>query len=360
MRSPCGWSCLLVVALNAAACSSWSGPGKEDGTGNTDNSIDGRDAGVSPMHHADGGSGDGGHHSVTDAGTGDDDLPGDSRMDFVACDTTSCSGADVCCSSSRGIYNYCEVAAECGDTDGSFDCDGPEDCKADEICCHVTADGAPSFDEDRIHGACIAAEIAPETQETDGGVPVDAGLPVRQCVGPLQHVACHKNSDCADAPGTPLCHPASLRGFIGYCSAQADDPATPGNDDPALVGCGDADHDGVGTICIRDEQLCCLSGDNSRIAACTVHEECGGSALQVLCDGPEDCNDGNVCCYAPKHDDADGGVVEAATACQESCEEPALTRCHTSEQCDEGFSCQPDEASPWWGRCVREQSIDAG
>jgi hypothetical protein len=332
---------LLLGALGAAACSSWSGPsGGSGGPAMSESPIDGREGGMIGE--------DGGKAPIPDAGPdgaasdgGSELTLGDPRPGFEACGEQSCDTASVCCSASGGEHFQCMHG--CGPTEGPIECDGPEDCAAGEVCCHQP--GAAG-----VRGACLAGEPS----ATDGG---SAAPP--QCVtlpdGPEQRVACHHDGDCAAAVGMPLCRAASGYPFLGYCTAEADDPTTPGHDDAQLVGCGDPDHDGIGASCMVNGQVCCLSRESGDVAACADGDRCGFSELPVRCDGPEDCATGLACCHVPEQHDADGGVSPAQTLCTDRCAElpAALTRCHADQDCgSEGQVCRPDPTSPWWGSCA--------
>lgn len=285
-----------------------------------------------------GGGRDGG--PPMDAASGDGGLSlGDNRAGYVQCDRDSCTGEQLCCASSARAT----CATECGGTESLIGCDGPEDCDAGGVCCH-------RFGANGLVTECIY----PEAEVPDGGTPPSCEWADG---GPEHRVACHVALDCQDTPDKPLCLADVRRPYLGYCSADNDDPATQGHDGAGIVGCGDPDQDGVGTLCSLNDHVCCLSRDDGNSAACTTRARCGFSELSIACDGPEDCSGGEVCCFLPAGVDADGGTVEAQSACAEDCASlgaGAVVRCHHASDCGDAGTCQVDPTSPWWGVCATE------
>jgi hypothetical protein len=346
MRRDVRVACFLASALAVVACDSWHGPDGKGGTGNTgspiapasDGGIDAKPPETAPD---DAQVPDAGDDAGSDGSVAVDTL-GDDRKDYQACGEVSCKGNNLCCVPQGEAPRY-ECNEGCGGTEGDFNCDGPEDCDEGKVCCHRMERG-------KLKGSCIAAEVSES----------DSGVSTPQCVsqpdGPEKHIACHVDADCKGADGTPLCRAPEGRAFLGYCVADADVLTTPGHDDVGLLRCGDPEKDGVGTMCNLSAQMCCLSLTLNSEAACDERAVCGRSELQVVCDGPEDCDKGEACCQAPASEDADGGTTPAASMCKKTCADvsaDAVTRCHRDEDCTALEQvCRPDPASPWWGRCT--------
>lgn len=127
---------------------------------------------------------------------------------------------------------------------------------------------------------------------------------------------------------------------------EADDPSTPGNDSPEATACTDT------VSCGYASQSCCVSGVGD--AECIDGNTCpaGGliPAARTVCDGPEDCDGGKVCCVAVN-------PTGATNSCEDSCADVSgligvWQLCHTDDDCpsDKG-SCAADDTFPFWGFC---------
>jgi len=126
----------------------------------------------------------------------------------------------------------------------------------------------------------------------------------------------------------------------------ADDPETPGNDSPEATACTDQ------ASCAYASQSCCVSGVGD--AECIDGPTCPTGGLippaRTVCDGPEDCDGGQVCCVAVN-------PTGAANSCQESCEDVSgligvWQLCHTDDDCPSTkSSCAADDTFPFWGFC---------
>jgi hypothetical protein len=344
-------SCLLG-AIGLAACSSWSGPTEGDVITDPDNPIGERDGSVPDI--------DGGKQPAPDAGRPDAGPPdaaqvdagrlstlGDDRAGYEHCGEADCGETSICCTQAGDgpTSRWCQAVDEadagsspgCGLTRGWIACDGPEDCDGGKVCCHTTTQFG-------VRSECVDGEVAAS----------DASAAVRSCAGPNLRVACHADDDCRDETGAPLCRAAPASGgiMLGYCKAEYDDPRTPGHDDQDFVGCGLVAEGTAGTSCNLDDRICCASSVSADLAACDDVAACGQGEIPVRCDGAEDCEGGAFCCQLPE-ESTDGGVKPRRVDCAASCE-PELRRCHAKDECGDGMTCEPDQASPWWGSCVPE------
>ena len=106
--------------------------------------------------------------------------------------------------------------------------------------------------------------------------------------------------------------------------------------------CRRSDVRGDGIACGAERclptQQCCLDGANP--ARCIrAGDRCQG--LGALCDGGEDCGNGDHCCD-------DGGILSCNTSC-------ATVACQDADDCPEGRPncCRPDAEVPW-GTCVKQ------
>ncbi len=126
----------------------------------------------------------------------------------------------------------------------------------------------------------------------------------------------------------------------------ADDPATPGNDSPEATACTGA------ATCPYSSHSCCVAGLGD--AECIDGTTCPSGGLlpkaRTVCDGPEDCGTGEVCCVAVN-------PTGASNTCEASCEDVSgligvWQLCHTDDDCpaDKG-SCAADDSFPFWGFC---------
>jgi hypothetical protein len=352
---------LVLILLG---CDSWSGSdsGGAGTPGAHTTTESGSDGG--PGMRADASMGvpmrpDGGAH----AGQPETAALGDERAGYVLCGPASCGGDQLCCTTNTdGPLSAC--ALECGITEATIACDGPEDCGKGEVCCHrFGAPGLvtecitlPGTEPEASAGADAGVDAGADAGADAGS---DAHAPLKACEGnpedpAEQRVACHVDHDCATVPNRPLCRmDAKRRDYLGYCVADTDVPGTKGHDDKNVVSCGDPDGDGIGRTCSLSDGLCCLSKYDSSMAGCTTHKDCSFSELSVRCDGPEDCQGKDMCCYLPKHQ-SDAGLSEAESACLPDCAaaDPAASRrCHTDEDCAPGGKCEGDASSPWWGVC---------
>lgn len=100
---------------------------------------------------------------------------------------------------------------------------------------------------------------------------------------------------------------------------------------------------GVGLVvqCAQDTEKCCarsLEADTciEASAECSCGLE-GCTTLQVYCDGPEDCADGQVCCGT-----LSGGSSYTEFTCAASCDSQGQQRiaCHQQDpECESGLEC---------------------
>lgn len=67
---------------------------------------------------------------------------------------------------------------------------------------------------------------------------------------------------------------------------------------------------------------------------------CNGNEQEFACDGPEDCNPGDVCCHQPMM----GGV------CAAMCNGQGDVLCHDTNDCG-GNACDPYAPFPGFNSC---------
>ncbi len=89
--------------------------------------------------------------------------------------------------------------------------------------------------------------------------------------------------------------------------------------------------------CERDEEICCFTGFPNITQACSADDACGN--LTATCDGPEDCESGEVCCG-----NMEGASCVSAGACTGFA---AAELCHTNADCPESNNCHDSKFVPW-------------
>lgn len=207
--------------------------------------------------------------------------PGDDRSGRVVCPGVTSNECSACCRRINA-QSSCEAAseAECTGPHGATfrSCDGPEDCGGAEECC-----GAPG----EAHRCVASGTCNP------------------------RHLACHQADDCPSAGGCLL----GSSDEIARCDE--DDPSTQGDDRAGMRVCGT-------TSCALASTYCCTGGGLYCLA---VGQTCTGAGLSLVCDGPEDCASGRVCCM--------GGSGQA-TCTSSACAYPF---CHTNVDCPVGKAC---------------------
>jgi hypothetical protein len=132
--------------------------------------------------------------------------------------------------------------------------------------------------------------------------------------------------------------------------AGVDPQTTPGNDTAGTVSCGGDATSEVPCV-INPSQACCMAGQAT--ATCTSSTGCV-STTQAVCDGPEDCTTGEVCCISD-----DGAMVSVRTQCLAQCPPSAgeivvSVACHVDSDCPTTFMCirDPGSVRQFWGTCV--------
>ncbi len=109
-----------------------------------------------------------------------------------------------------------------------------------------------------------------------------------------------------------------------------DDPDTLGDDRPGAIACGD------GPSCAAG-QKCCAARFAVGNTECKA--SCGGD-IEAVCDGPEDCPNGQFCC---------SGIMKSY--CGTSCGGD-FTGCHTAEDdCQPNQECRANSVYKMWGIC---------
>ncbi|MCS6898557.1 MAG: hypothetical protein RMJ98_02350 [Myxococcales bacterium] len=128
---------------------------------------------------------------------------------------------------------------------------------------------------------------------------------------------------------------ASVCPFTAGAGGSGGAPSDPGVE-PGVITCGpnlgcDVEKDGTCCITIAD-----FSGPKY---SCTKGP-CAGSFVNINqpCDGPEDCNDGQVCCAAASQQN--GAGVQCTSECKPPANGQAFTLCHKDEDCTNGNTCQ--------------------
>ncbi len=128
-----------------------------------------------------------------------------------------------------------------------------------------------------------------------------------------------------------------------------DDLTTPGSECVNIASCGG--NAATPHACPLDTHTCCGSGEPSQEHANCYEgtNACPGLGAPVPCDGPEDCQNDNICCVTPP------GKVAPMTECRPLADCDQKTEgsifCHSDADCPEGTSCASNAKSPFWGFC---------
>lgn len=245
---------------------------------------------------------------------------------------------DWCCSlGGFSGYNACYPSgAFCTGLDGqpfSTMCDGPEDCPAGQSCA-VSAAGA----------ACgpTSACATPFTQV----------FPLEFSCATTSVCFCHSDLDCT--PSFPYCYFNPCASTFQWAQCQAVPPA-----DDAGVAYGsctgpDAGPTNYGVacgseICTSQTTQCCSPAGDASAPSCAPRSSgpCPG-ACTLQCDGPEDCDQGQTCCWGTSPDW--GQATFCAGQCAEAEGEPYIPAgivCRTSTDCPSSQpTCVPNDAGP--------------
>ena len=213
--------------------------------------------------------------------------PGDDRDDRVTCPGASSSNCAPCCRrvNAAGSCDVTDAVSCTGPNGASFlRCDGPEDCSGGEVCC-----GSPGDD----HVCVDAADCNPRAR------------------------ACHGRADC------PLADACITSTFdeLGHCDA--DDPATAGDDRAGFRVCGES------LTCDLSASFCCSGASFVCLANGQI---CSPPSYPKVCDGREDCPEGEACCFTG---------TDSNTCGASNC---IYKICHTDEDCF-GGTCTGTSAS---------------
>jgi hypothetical protein len=104
-----------------------------------------------------------------------------------------------------------------------------------------------------------------------------------------------------------------------------------GNDDSSsAIGCGD-------DTCAIGSEICCFTGFPEITTMCSAESSC--AELVATCDGPEDCEAGEVCCG-----DMDGASCRMPDACTGF---TAAQLCHSNSDCPETNNCHESDFVAW-------------
>jgi hypothetical protein len=114
-------------------------------------------------------------------------------------------------------------------------------------------------------------------------------------------------------------------GSSGGCM---DEGEGPGDTCPGQVACGP-----------KTCSVCCMKGFAEAVA-CDEAGVCPADFQANRCDGPEDCDGGEVCCASARN----------PTACVAASECPGPL-CHEDSDCTAGQTCQRGNTFDWWGFC---------
>jgi hypothetical protein len=104
--------------------------------------------------------------------------------------------------------------------------------------------------------------------------------------------------------------------------------AGPGS--PMFINCGTGK-------CARTTDVCCFTGYPNITTTCTKIGMC--TNLSASCDGPEDCQNGDVCCG-----DQSGAVCKPASGCTAF---PSSQLCHDNSDCPTSKNCHMSMFVPW-------------
>ncbi len=143
-------------------------------------------------------------------------------------------------------------------------------------------------------------------------------------------------------PVPPLPGATATSGTSTTDPSAGDGGACESTDEPPRVACGD------NQTCTSATQVCCHSfmGDDPPTLSCACPGACGPGASEFQCDGPEDCDMGQVCCAV-----YDGANETLHATCQPTteCSNSAsfdlnrLALCHP----ESSMGCPPDYDCVW-------------
>ena len=212
----------------------------------------------------------------------DDVLP-----ESIECGSQTCAAPNLCCWDQDGESGSCSL--NCSNGDITFPCDGSDDCAAGDVCCF-----------ENNFGDSTACQLAANCESNDEWALCDpndgepCSLPNRECVSEDrvagQFVAASVPS------GTYLCTEQSF--------APPEEPAggvVPGTEG---VVCG-------ASACEAGPYRCCFEPTGLSLS-CFNSDAVSCSTLTLLCDGPEDCTNGEVCCFDESDNDQ---RCESANSC---------------------------------------------
>jgi hypothetical protein len=137
-------------------------------------------------------------------------------------------------------------------------------------------------------------DVDPGDDEIDAAVEIDADLPDADPALP-------------DAPPPPDAAPLS-----------------------ATISCGASD-------CPRDSEICCYTNYPNITQACSAADQCMNVIAE--CDGPEDCDNGDVCCV-----ETSGATCKPDGMCTGATTGKA---CHTNADCPKSNNCHKIQFVPW-------------
>lgn len=205
------------------------------------------------------------------------------------CDITN---HEECCVT--GTTLDCQAAGTCAGY-GTLECDGPEDCYMDNapVCCgSISGSGGGA--------SCTSAC-------TGGGMTL-----------------CHVDETCGT--GNKCCGAITFGGLdIQYCLPEADCVSGPTTGVP----CGSTSCTGGDACCMT------FSGGTCGLpATCT-------QGLPLRCDGPEECQTGEVCCATVIYD---GSGLSGGSICGTTCDTTGSllggVMCHSNDDCQSPKTCK--------------------
>lgn len=122
---------------------------------------------------------------------------------------------------------------------------------------------------------------------------------------------------------------------------EPDDPAGFGHEAAGLLSCGFGD---PFLTCDQSTSVCCVGAFDADTVTCVPGPYCGMAGNEAACDGPEDCDEDEVCCV---------DTVAGTNLCErDSCKSGQLRMCHTEDDCAPGDSCDVAPEFTWWGYCA--------
>lgn len=129
-----------------------------------------------------------------------------------------------------------------------------------------------------------------------------------------------------------------------------DDLTTPGSECASIVSCGGTAAEPY--ACPLETHTCCgFDVPSAKSVHCYegTGRGCPERGIPAPCDGPEDCENGDICCVTPPGEMLPKTLCRALAECDEVSEGTVF--CHTDADCPAGKSCAPTDKAPFWAFC---------